>query len=54
MNLEEIYQTNSKEIDEAFYDFCFYSGNFETVRDAELHFGNDKYFWEFVEDFYGE
>ena len=48
--LEKFYQENHSMIDDRFAEFCFYEGRFETLRDADLHYNNERAFWEFVQD----
>lgn len=48
--LEKFYNENMVEMNDSFAQFCFYENRFETSRDAELHFNNDRYFWDFVEN----
>jgi hypothetical protein len=48
--LENFYAERQKELDEAFSEFCFYDSRFESRRDAELYFNNERNFWEFVEN----
>jgi hypothetical protein len=48
--LERFYSDNQSQLDEAFAEFCFYENRFESRRDSELFFNNDRNFWEFVEN----
>lgn len=49
--LEQYYSDHQAEINEAFYNFCFNEGRFETLSDANKHYNNDDAFWEFVGDY---